>query len=358
MAAQVVVLSTVTAPLYSSMDFYPTSPIQTFPPPLPARQTLRVRCGITMRLHLSTHGLTSPMTGWSPKGHVQPHRHNLPRRRNPKRVAVLDREHDEDDARALAKKIVSEDVNPLELKQFSPTHVQPTRNSLPRRRKAHRIVVHDIDGDEEEVVTSKPMSEQGIIPTRAHITPSYPPIEAPYIPSTNTVDSQLQSLLPNVFMAFSDSTTSLDDLPGLSSAEPYTHVVHVGYSDEEAHSCERTTEGETQYLHLDLPSSARTTGASRLSLELTDAQLHAAREFMAEALPHLDISTGARMLVTGPHGRPTDVVSIAACYFAFVSGKSIEDILLFIDAEEDFLSTWKGEVTEDEADKLQRIAQA
>ena len=56
--------------------------------------------------------------------------------------------------------------------------------------------------------------------------------------------------------------------------------------------------------------------------------------------------------------RMTNIVCVAACYYSFVSGKSMEDVLRIIDDKEDFSSTWKGEVTEDESDKVEQIARA
>ncbi|KAH9851155.1 hypothetical protein C2E23DRAFT_832858 [Lenzites betulinus] len=68
---------------------YPSSPLKVFPPPAPAvRRPLRERCGMNLTLHIDNPALafqSSKVPGpWSPKGNLQPHRNNLPRRRNPK----------------------------------------------------------------------------------------------------------------------------------------------------------------------------------------------------------------------------------------------------------------------------------
>ena len=331
MAARVGILSAVAAPLYAPVDLYPTSPIQTFPPPLPTSpSTLRARCGVTMRVQLPTQ---SPQSAWSPKGHVQPHRHNLPRRRNPKRFVIIDHDHDD-----VAKSAAPKSPSPI-------------------LRETRLVVVNKDNSNNAEKATSKPKSEQGIAVGKARVASSHPPIESPYIPSINADDPHLQSLIPDVFMAYSRPNTRLEDLPGYSAAEPYTHVVHIDTNDEEA-ATKRVSEGRTQHLHLNVPSSSQASGSSRAGLELTDAQLRAARDFMAEAKPLLVHNSGVRILVTGPYGRPTNIVCVAACYYSFVSGKSMEDVLRIIDDKEDFSSTWKGEVTEDESDKVEQIARA
>ena len=100
----------MSATLYTTADQYPTAPIPTFPPPLPAdRIPLRVRCGVTMRLHLSTHGLANGASWPSPKGHVQPQRAHLPRRRNPRRVVL----HEHEEGRVAAVTAVEPKVEEL-----------------------------------------------------------------------------------------------------------------------------------------------------------------------------------------------------------------------------------------------------
>jgi len=365
MAAQLTLLSPVAAPLYPSMDFYPTSPIQIFPPPLPTRPCLRSRCGVTMRLQLSTLGLTAPATGWSPKGHVQPHRNNLPRRRNIKRVVLHDNEQDEVDAKAIETKSTAEVEYPKAQAQVakaaSPVHVQPHRTNLPRRRKVRHFVVHDTDDDVVEATEAKPALTLNVERVKAPVAASHPPIQSPFVPSIPINESNLQILVPGISMTFADITTTLEQLPGHSSAEPYTHIVSIGYKDGDGPAIKRAYEGRAQRLHLYLSSSADTTRATRAGLGLTDAQLRTARDFMAEALPHLsmkDSQSRVRLLITGPNGRPTDIVCVAACYFAFVTGKTMEDVLHFIDAEDEILSVWKGEVSEDEAEKVEKIARA
>ncbi len=337
MSAQVGVLTAVAAPLYPSMDFYPSSPIHNFPPPVPMRTTtsLRARCGVTMWIQLPALGMPSTHDAWSPKGHVQPQRNALPRRRKVKRFTIIESDNDDVEKKAAAK-----------------------ASSPKLEVKVDPFVASNNKSNDADVATSKPKSEQGILVNQARVTISYPPIESPYIPSINTDDSHLQLLAPNVFMAFSHPSTLLADLPGYSSTEPYTHVVHVDIGEETEPSIKQVSQGSTQHLHLILPASSSASGTSRAGLDLTDAHLRAARDFMAEAQPLVDNNTDVRILVTAPHGRQTDVVSIAACYHAFVTGKSMDDVLRFIDSEEDFSSTWKGEVTENEAERVEKIARS
>lgn len=352
----------MSAPLYTSMEVYPTGPILHFPPPLPVRQSLRSRCGVTMHLQLSTHGLAGPPLGWSPKGHVQPHRNNLPRRRNIKRVVLHD--HEEDEVKAVEVKVevevAVESPKVQEAKVVPAVHVEPHRNNLPRRRNVKRIVVHDTDEDNNApaLAITRPVLAP-IRQVRAQVV-SHPPIEGPFVPAIPSDDSHLQLLVPGIFMAFADMHTQADQLPGHTAPQSYTHVVRIGYGEEAA--VERVSEGRMQSLYLRLPSTALENGSGRAGLGLTDAQLRAARDFMAEAHPHLSLSpessSNIRLLVTGPHGRPTDVMCVAACYFSFVTGKSMDDVLRFIDAEDEILSVWKGEVSDDESERVEKIARA
>ncbi|KAI0343589.1 hypothetical protein BDW22DRAFT_1186151 [Trametopsis cervina] len=341
------------APLYPSMEFYPTSPLQIFPPPMPSRQSLRSRCGVTMRLQLTTNVMGAG--GWSTKGHVQPHRHNLPRRRNPKRVVL----HEDVIVEVPEKKVAPAVEKPKvesEAKVAPLQHSQPQRNNLPRRRRVNRMVVHDTEDDVAQVATIKPVSERVATHKKTQAVTSYPPIEVPYVPTIPTNDAHLQILIPGVAVTFGDNIRP-EQLPGDSSEEPYTHVVHIHQNHTDEPASRRETQGKTQIMHLHVSSSANA-GTTRAGLALTDAQLRAARDFMAEALPHPETPKGVSILVLGPHGRPTDIMCVAACYLAFVSGKSTEEVLLFIDAEEEYLSAWKGEVTEDESEKVEQIARA
>ncbi|KIP09044.1 hypothetical protein PHLGIDRAFT_34685 [Phlebiopsis gigantea 11061_1 CR5-6] len=260
---------------------YPTNPMQTFPPPLPATHTpLRVRCGVTMRLHLSTHGLGLAQSWPSPKGHVQPHRNNLPRRRNPRRIVFHD--IDEDDAAPKAE-------------------LEPDAVAV----EAARAAVEEAKRDS-------------------------------YAPAPPVNDLCFQEFLPGLNISFIGADDAPERLPGQSTSTPYTHIIsmHCGAGPP----TERLHEGRCQRLRLALPAR--------------DA---------AEAQPHLDaegMQRGVRVLIAAPHGRPTDAMAVLACYLAFVTGKQAAEVLLWIDQDEEFLGAWKGEVSEDEAERVETIARA
>jgi hypothetical protein len=352
----------MSAPLYTTADRYPTTPIQTFPPPLPTdQQPLRVRCGVTMRLHLTTHGLSPMAPSWpSPKGHVQPHRAHLPRRRNPRRIVL--HEHEEDSGADIIKEpkaelpaaavevadkggeeVVGEEAKP---QPASGRHVHPHRNNLPRRRNPRRIVIHDSDEDRQADVSSEAKEPAEAITVEDVFAPA-PAVDQP----------ELQEIIPGLFIAFVSTSNSLEQLPGHTAEEPYTHIVNISHGDNVGAS-ERVMEGRAQRLRLTLPP--RDEGAPRAGLGLIDAQLRAARDFLAESQPHLptDKPAGIRMLITTPHQYPTNAMCVLACYLAFVSGKQVEGVLRWIDGEEDYLSAWKGEVSEDETEKVEKIARA
>ena len=63
-----------------------------------------------------------------------------------------------------------------------------------------------------------------------------------------------------------------------------------------------------------------------------------------------------RVLISTPQRRPTDAMSVLGCYLAFASKKSVDIALRCIDDEPDFLSIWKGEVSEDELARAERVA--
>jgi len=50
------------------------------------------------------------------------------------------------------------------------------------------------------------------------------------------------------------------------------------------------------------------------------------------------------------------VMCAAGCYLAFTSGRGVQEILRIVDDEEDMLSIWKAEVSEDEVESVEKIA--
>ncbi len=183
-------------------------------------------------------------------------------------------------------------------------------------------------------------------------------------------DSSLQELIPGLYIAFSDyedSPIQHGNQPGHSQEKPYTHIVNITRPTHDVDenfkgSAHESYDHSVRSLQLVLPSSAvaRMKDGQRAGLGLTELQLRVARDFLAAALPQSLASSenqsSVRVLVTAPFARPTDAMCAAACYLAFTSGQSVETILRFVDEEEDFLSVWKGEVSEDEVEKTERVA--
>ena len=341
----------------------------TFPPPLPdERPPLRVRCGVTMRLHLSTHGLSPP--AWpSPKGHVQPHRNHLPRRRNPRRVVLYD--HDEVKVAEVVTEQKVQTPAPVveeEMKEEKGSteetlvedgllaakgHLEPHRSHLPRRRNIRRIVFHDTDDDKPAAVSATPKdapAAEAAAPEAESI-----PVADPFALVPPADQSQLQVVLPSMSIAYASDDEALEHLPGYSTEEPYTHVVSIRYG--ESSSLKPLRERHCTRLRLTL--APRDSGAARSGLGLSDAQLRAARDFLAELRPDLHIApAGVCILITTPPEHPTNAMCVLACYLAFVTGKDVDDVLRAIDGEEGFLSAWKGEVSEDEVERVEKIARA
>ncbi|KAI0740847.1 hypothetical protein C8Q76DRAFT_773823 [Earliella scabrosa] len=284
-----------------AIAMYPTSPLGVFPPPAPpARRSLRDRCGVSLTLEIDAPFKTGKMPGpWSPKGHLQPHRSNLPRRR----------------------------ANPAK----------------PRFANFQDVKTPIFE-------TPKPKAAE---PTPA---PAPAPLPTPLQPPKAN-DPHLQAIIPSVYVAFGQDTDR-------SYEEGFTHIVDICYASGVAFtggSAERRWEGRVQRLRLVLPETARK-WEGRAALELSGPQLRAARDFIAEGLPQslaaLPDQDTVRVLVTAPAGRPTDAMCVLGCYLAFVAGRDAESILRCIDEEESILSVWKGEVSGDEIERIEKIARA
>ncbi|EJF60705.1 hypothetical protein DICSQDRAFT_62391 [Dichomitus squalens LYAD-421 SS1] len=282
-----------------SSSKYPTTPLSVFPPPAPSiRHPMRDRRGVTLTLQIeapfNANVNVIPPGPWSPKGHVQPHRSNLPRRRNPK----------------------------PRFQNFNP-------EALVRQKSA-------------------PKPETPAIPIP---TPNPPRADEPH----------LQAIIPALWVAFSDRSKASSSW---AYEEDFTHVVEMTYAAEEAHApdgAERCWDPElkAQRLRLVLPETARVR-EGRAALALTDAQLRAARDFLGESLPQtlaaMPEQSTVRVLVTAPPGRPTDAMCVLGCYLSFVAGRGAEEILRCIDEEDSILSVWKGEVSGEEVERIEKIA--
>ncbi|KAI0701007.1 hypothetical protein C8T65DRAFT_279215 [Cerioporus squamosus] len=285
-----------------AITMYPTSPLGVFPPPAPViRRSLRDRCGVSLTLEIEAPFKSLRVQGpWSPKNNTQPHRTNLPRRRNPKPCFA----------------------------NFKDVSVEFPKPRTPKAAPAPAPV-------------TIPVPAPADIPT---------PLQPPKAHETH-----MQPVIPALWVAFGQ--------PHDRSYEAgFTHIVDICYSDAATGgSSEQLWEGRVQRLKLVLPEAARK-WEGRAALALTDAQLRTARDFMAQGLPQavasLPDQTDVRVLVTTPPGRPTDAMCVLGCYLAFVAGRDVDTVLRCIDEEECILSAWKGEVSGEETERIEKIARA
>lgn len=255
-----------------------------------------------MRLQLTTQGLSPVQAVWSPKGHVQPH-----------------------------------------------------RSHLPRRRHVKRFVVHDTD-DEVAVATPPPAV---VATTVDAATEALAKLDI-YAPAPQQNVPHLQEVIPRLILGFMGSEDSVEDLQP-NSAKPFSHIISVLHGDATTAGSSQSSSGPgLQRLYLFIAPRDATSG--RAGLGLTDAQLRRARDYIGEVIPTPEsVQNPAdylRILITTPHGNPTNALCVLACYLAFISDKNVEEILNFIDEEEDYLSAWKGEVSEDEIERVEKIARA
>ncbi|KAI1790317.1 hypothetical protein LXA43DRAFT_1095466 [Ganoderma leucocontextum] len=290
---------------------YPTTPLSVFPPPAPSvLRSMRDHRRVSLTLQIDTPFKASPGP-WSPKGHIQPYRSHLPRRRNPK--PCFQNFH------AIAE----------------PGAPKPKPKPAP---------------------TPTPTPKTGLVPTWATSTP-IPAIPTPRPPKAD--EPHLQAIIPAVWVAFSDTAAA----SRRAHEEGFTHVVEIAHSGGEpyaAGSIERRWDAarQAQRLRLILPEQAGRGG--RAALSLTDGQLRAARDFVGECLPRelaaMPEQDAVRVLVTAPPGRPTDAMCLVGCYLGFVAGRGVEEVLRCIDEEESILSVWKGEVSGEEVERADEIA--
>ncbi|KAH9949309.1 hypothetical protein B0H21DRAFT_729575 [Amylocystis lapponica] len=291
--------SAAAAAHYPCIELYPSSPLRQFPPPLTPVHTmrpLRERCGFNLQIKTSFSHSATPAP-WSPKGHG---------------------------------------------------HLQPHRNHLPRRRKTKRITFYD----DESASPPQPTPAPAPVPP---LVPAPVPVPAP------EEQRHLQEVVPGLFFAFH---TPADTTSNRALEAGYTHLVDVclptGPDAPFAGASEQAFEGTVHRLRLVLPAAALAPAGGRAGLALTDAQLRTARDFLAQALPYGTAAArgaaGVRVLLTTPPHRPTDAMAIAGCYLAFASGKGAETVLRYVDEEESFLSVWKGEVSGEEMERVERVA--
>ncbi|EMD32997.1 hypothetical protein CERSUDRAFT_118425 [Gelatoporia subvermispora B] len=295
---------------------YPTSPLPRLLRPAPAPlvpSRLRERRGVSLRICTGSSPFM-PAASCNPcsptaraHAHVHPHRNNLPRRRGPKKRIVF-----------------FEGQAPTPAAEAPPPHPAADANTSEAKPE------HAID-------------DQDAIPA----CPVPPPTHA------------LSELAPNLSVAFSgpDSPTTIQD--------GVTHIVEISLpSDRSAAvgSTEETYEPGVRLtrLRLVLPAQAQrqdgTQLQGRMTLALTDTQLRRARDFLAQAILLPSNSASTRALITAPPGHPAEMVALAACYLAFARRAHVTRVLKRIDADESVHSAWKGEVSGDEAVRVEGIA--
>ena len=315
-------------------DKYPSSPLQVFPPPMPgARRTLRERCGVTLSL-----AVEYPFGPNHKGGHTQPHRTHLPR--------LARRRSHKPRLPACDSSFFDGIAQPSTFRVGVPFPTHSPISALKRRALA--------------AVPATPA-------ILSALQPQPPKLSEPH----------LQAIIPGVWVVFDGAARAAE--------EGFSHVVEVFYDDAShdtpeasdaplASPCagpsspssapkpaETRFDGATQRLRLALPGTARAYHG-RAALALTDAQLRAARDFMAERLPPQlaedPDQTAVRVLVSVPAGRPTDAMCVVGAYLAFVAGQHVEEVLRCVDDEESVLSVWKGEVSGDEVERVEKIARA
>lgn len=227
-------------------------------------------------------------------------------------------------------------------------HVQPHRNHLPRCRKPRRFLHFDNSTADEPRAPAPPVEKVA--------TPiAEPDPEALYKPTAPVNDPVLQHIMEDIWVAFAEGTEELADLPH-DGGLPYTHIITIVHGDFEEGWSEQYYEKRVQRLRLLLPGSARAQ-RGRKDLALNDAQLRAARDFMGQAVP-AGHNSNTRLLITTPFGRPTDAICVAICHLKATSDKTVEFISDALDADDDFHSVWRSEVSENELEKVDKIASA
>lgn len=327
--------TTSNVPVYFTPEMYPASPLLSFPATLAGRK-VNERAGIDLRV--KTNFGASADAARSPVRNVQPHNTKLPRRRNPKKFPV-----------PVPSPILTEKGGLDDEQKSTPKRVGKVggRHPGPRVNKADQYASFSI-------------TDEVLPPRLTDIMPDVPRPED---------SDHMQMVVPNICVAFSDGEPAVagnlplhQDLDG----RPWTHTITISYPDEDGSlthngTCEQWFKDGVQRLHLVLPTSSHTQlhTTGRRGLGLTDAQLRTARDFLAQACPHsvpeMITQQDNAILITAPYGRPTDAMCALLAFLAMKSEWKAESILrLFDDCE--FDSVWKGEVSEDECDRVQKIA--
>ncbi|TCD67758.1 hypothetical protein EIP91_011944 [Steccherinum ochraceum] len=342
MAAPIAIRTSSNFEVFHTPAMYPKSPILSFPPPAPtAGRPLAERAGMNLRIK-TTFGVPNDTVKYPAMGHIQPHRNNLPRRRNPKRMPSM---------------------------HATPVTAHPEKVEEQLQEKAAVEVLEEKD----ELYNEKFTPPEPYLPSQTHQTASEyvihyaQPRMAESVLGVRPEDSDhLQELLNGLHLAFvKDAAT---EQPKQPSGKAFTHIVNVTYAAASESSrkgtSEQTCKDDVQRLELVLPCDPPTHTYTldytvrRAGLGLSDAQIRTARDFIAAALPrHVvdasDPNADVCVLVTAPHGRPADVMCVAAGFLAYTADREVSDILRFVDEEVEFDSIWRGEVSDDECARTQ-----
>jgi hypothetical protein len=231
-------------------------------------------------------------------------------------------------------------------------HLEPRAGNLPRRRITSDKTIRK--------VSDTTVKELGASQDRKTVNDMSSIAEKPQD------KHYFQGLVPSLFVAFADHgdhdrVKQLQEVCG----EAFTHIVSISSEPRNSDTmsmAERTVDvNGTQRLHLAVPRNDNDDGQTIL----TSSQLLAGRDFLSLAMPrsyHLPHAPGEYpavcILITTSPNRPTDAMSVAACYLAYESGNTVHTVLECINGEEDIFGTWRGVISRDGIDLVENVARS
>ncbi|KAJ4488369.1 hypothetical protein J3R30DRAFT_3696142 [Lentinula aciculospora] len=237
-------------------------------------------------------------------------------------------------------------------------------------------------------------------------SPPSPPLRSAYLsnrcrrPQKNE-SRCLQYVMPGLFMAFEDDNISfgapthshlpLEEELRTTNGQRFTHIIKLSSlkTPSQSPDIEYTVASyKTQVLSLGVFSNSHdlfdirmcilaseadcaglsTVAAQQLCTEygdisepyegiplLTPKQLLATREFICNSGYDLRRRQGARILITAPRDRCTDMVSVLVCYLAYASRNTAAMVSHAIDHQEVFLRIWKNTLSEHGTTMIQDV---
>ncbi|KAG2338275.1 hypothetical protein BDR05DRAFT_969347, partial [Suillus weaverae] len=144
---------------------------------------------------------------------------------------------------------------------------------------------------------------------------------------------------------------------------PFSHVLRIEPVEDIAASGSRSEEMmegvlRTQKLTLKCPRQGRSWGYTALSA----SQLLAARDYLSLIMPYSSCvvpkhppRSKVQLLIVAPADRAVDVISVVVCYLAFASGYHADTVMQCI-GEEKYDEVWKGGISQEGLDFVERIA--